>query len=227
MHFFTSFFRRANAICARRVLQEEAMHRCRSRPGKARVPARRESARRWRTSTQAVSLSGVTNRVDSLGGFLALLVEDHARMETRLAALVQSLDSVRNGGDVDAHFALAAATLDFFESEGAVHESLEENLLFPRLGRLPQFKQVLSALEFQHRMNRTEGEQLRACVDRRATGPELRRAAVRFIEMHRGHVVAEERALFPLVSSTLTPQELEALDAEARKRLQASKEKSR
>jgi hemerythrin-like domain-containing protein len=176
---------------------------------------------------QAVSLSAVTNQTDSLGAFLALLVQDHARMETRLAALVQSMDSVRNGGDVDAHFAVAADTLDFFASDGAQHESLEETLLFPRVGRLPQFKQILSALEFQHRMNRTEGEQLRACVDRRATGPELRRACVRFIEMHRGHVVAEERALFPLVASTLTPHELEALDAEARKRMQAPKEKGR
>lgn len=145
-------------------------------------------------------------------------------METRLSALVESLDSMRNGGDAAAHFGVVADTLDFFAREGAVHESLEETLLFPRLSRLPQFKQILSALEFQHRMNRTEAEQLRACVDRRAAGPEMRRTAVRFIEMHRGHVVAEERALFPLVASTLSAEELDALDREARARMHAPKD---
>ncbi len=144
-------------------------------------------------------------------------------MEVRLAALVDSMNALGRGGDVDAHFGLVSDTLDYFAAEGAVHESLEEALLFPRISSLPQFKQILSALEFQHRMNRAEAEGLRACVERRAAGTELRRSSVRFIEMHRGHVVAEECALFPLLPSALTPKELDELSLEARRRVQASK----
>ena len=57
-------------------------------------------------------------------------------------------------------------------------------------------------------MNVSEEKQLSACVDRFApgSGRELQRLAHRFAEMHRGHAVAEERALFPLAASRLSPQ---------------------
>jgi hemerythrin-like domain-containing protein len=170
-----------------------------------------------------VGMTGPTDPAGSPGDIVALLVQDHARMETRLAALVESMNALGRGGDVDLHFGLVADTLDFFATEGGVHESLEETLLFPCIRALPQFGQILSALEFQHRMNRVEAEALRGCVDRRAAGTELRRISVRFVEMHRGHVVAEERALFPLLPSALAPKVLEEIDVEARKRVKAWK----
>jgi hemerythrin-like domain-containing protein len=185
------------------------------------------SCAKTRIRIRRPGMSHVAPSSPSSGDLPSLLVQDHALMETRLAALVDSMNAMARGGDVDAHFRLVADTLDFFATEGARHESVEETLLFPRLRPLPQFGQILSAIEFQHRMNRAEAEQLRSCVERRVPGPELRRLVVRFVEMHRGHAVAEERALFPLLASALDPKALEELGREARKRLRPGESDSR
>src|SRR5688572_11649558 len=139
------------------------------------------------------------------GDFFAGLVRDHARIEVRLQALEQAAAAV---GRVEGDAALLgsiAETLGFFASEGARHEAHEELTLFPRLRSLPEFKQILSALHFQHEMNAAEGKLLSECVDGFAPGSEreLRRLAHRFVEMHRGHAIAEERALFPLAAARL------------------------
>ena len=84
----------------------------------------------------------------------------------------------------------------------------------------PEFAQILSALEFQHRMNATAAQEFSACVQKFAPGGgrELRRLAYRFAEMHRGHAVAEERALFPLAATRLSPKVLLELGGEMRQR---------
>jgi hemerythrin-like domain-containing protein len=88
--------------------------------------------------------------------------------------------------------------------------------LFPRIRPLPEFKQILSALEFQHRMNDAGGRELAECVERFAPGGgrELLRLALRFAEMHRGHAIAEERALFPLAAATFSPEMLAEMGRE-------------
>ncbi len=69
-------------------------------------------------------------------------------------------------------------------------------------------------------MNDTEGRAFSAFLERFApgSGRELRRLAARFAEMHRGHAVAEERALFPLAASVLSPELLAEMSREIRER---------
>jgi hemerythrin-like domain-containing protein len=142
------------------------------------------------------------------GDFFAALLRDHAEIERRLAELDRAA-LVLSRTEID-HAALEVvrATLGYFSSEGARHEAHEEQTLFPRLRPLPEFAQILSALEFQHRMNGSAARELAACAERFApgSGRELRFLAYRFAEMHRGHAVAEERALFPLAASRLAPE---------------------
>lgn len=151
----------------------------------------------------------------------AVLTREHARFEERLKALLEIVEAVRRTEASRADLDAIARALDFFATEGARHEEIEEGTLFPRLRPLRQFKQVLSALEFQHGMNRSEGAQLRACVDRfvPARGVELQRLARRFVEMHRAHAMSEERALFPLAASALAPEAILEMSREARARM--------
>lgn len=157
------------------------------------------------------------------GDFFASLLRDHALIETRLASLARAASTVSDAAsDADA-LGVLIETLRFIETEGARHQALEELTLFPRLRPRPEFKQILSALEFQHRMNDAEGQQLAAFAARFASGNgrELRRLAFRFVEMHRGHAVAEERALFPLASSVLSPEVLAEMSREMQERKRA------
>ena len=148
--------------------------------------------------------------------FFAGLLQDHARIEARLAAFEQAVDTLSKAENDAAALAVVVETLAFFATEGALHEEVEERTLFPRLQGLSEFRQIVSALEFQHRMNRTEGEQLAACVGQfgPGRGRELRRVAFRFVEMHRGHAFAEERALFPLAAARLSQQEVAEMGRE-------------
>jgi hemerythrin-like domain-containing protein len=156
--------------------------------------------------------------------FFASLQQEHARMETRLAALLEAANSVGAPESDAASLQVIARTLEYFATEGARHEAVEEKVLFPRLRPLPEFKQMLSALEFQHRMNHTATQELAACVARfePASGRELRRLASRFAEMHRGHAIAEERALFPLAASVLSSKVLVEMGRELRERERAA-----
>jgi hemerythrin-like domain-containing protein len=152
--------------------------------------------------------------------FFAALARDHVRIEDQLKALVRAAEAVGTAENDAAALAVISGTLEFFAGEGARHEAHEEQTLFPRLRSNPEFKQILSALEFQHRMNNTTFQELSACVAGFApgSGRELRRQSIRFAEMHRGHAVAEERALFPLASARLTPQAIVEMTREMRKR---------
>jgi hemerythrin-like domain-containing protein len=152
--------------------------------------------------------------------FFAGLQQDHARIEARLKELDQAAATLSRSESDPAALGILAGTLDFFASEGARHEAHEELILFPRLRSLPEFRQIIGALEFQHRMNAAEGRELSACVAGfgPGSGRELRRLAYRFAEMHRGHAIAEERALFPLALARLSPEVQAEMAREARER---------
>jgi hemerythrin-like domain-containing protein len=145
---------------------------------------------------------------DAQADFFPWLLRDHALIEERLKRLDAAAAAIGRDERDSAALGQVAETLDFFAADGARHEAHEEQTLFPRLRELPEFRQILSALEFQHRMTASEGRALAACVQAFApgSGRELRRLAYRFAEMHRGHAVAEERALFPLATARLAPQ---------------------
>jgi len=140
--------------------------------------------------------------------FFARLLQEHARIEQRLKLLDAAALAIGQDERDPQALARVADTLAFFAADGAVHEDHEELTLFPRLRASPEFGQILSALEFQHRMTASEGRELAACVAnfQQGSGRELRRLAYRFAEMHRGHALAEERALFPLAQAKLSPR---------------------
>jgi len=140
--------------------------------------------------------------------FFPRLLADHARIEERLKRLDAASAAIgRQEHDREA-LAQILETLTWFAGEGARHEAHEEETLFPRLRGYAEFRQILSALEFQHRMTASEGRALAACVAGygAGSGRELRRLAYRYAEMQRGHALAEERALFPLAAARLAPE---------------------
>ena len=170
-----------------------------------------------------------TETTNEQDGFFACLVQEHARIEVRLRALERAAAAVcgAEAGSVAGNapaLEVIAETLRFFSNDGARHEAHEELTLFPRLWTMPEFKQILSALRFQHEMNAAEGKLLSECAVRFAPGNEreLRRLVHRFAEMNRGHAVAEERALFPLAASRLPPQEVVEMGREMRERNRAA-----
>jgi hemerythrin-like domain-containing protein len=148
-------------------------------------------------------------------GFFTRLRSDHARLETQLRELDRVAVAASSLDDGVA-LAIVADTLRFMATEGARHEEREERTLFPRLRELPEFRQILAALEFQHRMNAVEGQALGECAARFAPGqrPELRRLAGRYADANRGHMIAEERALFGLAEQRLAPAVLAAMARE-------------
>ena len=154
------------------------------------------------------------------GDFMAGLLQDHARIEERLKSLDAAAAALTTVESDAAALEAVVDSLRFFSVEGARHEAHEELTLFPALRPLPEFAQILSALEFQHRMNDTAAKELQAWVKNYSPGGgrELRRLAYRFAEMHRGHAIAEERALFPLAATRLSPKRLLEMSREMRQR---------
>lgn len=139
-----------------------------------------------------------------LSDFFDHLMRAHAQIETRLREL-----EVTEPGAM-------ASTLDGFATFAKQHQDDEETILFPRLRALPAFTQMLAAFEFQHQMNETEHAALAASIRAFAPGKEaeIRRAALRFVEVQRAHMLAEETALFPLAKQTLAPDVLAAMSRE-------------
>ena len=155
--------------------------------------------------------------------FFAALLQDHALIEERLKELEQAAHAVGQVESDTAALGIVAETLRFFANEGARHQASEELTLFPRLRSLSDFKPILSAIEFQHQMNEAAERELTACVERFAPGGgrELRRLALRFVELNRAHAFAEERAMFPLAASVLPPPVLAEMSREMRERQRA------
>ena len=77
---------------------------------------------------------------------------------------------------------------------------------------------MLDAFDFQHRMADAEQSALAARVRDFAPGAEaeIERMARRFAEVERAHMLAEERALFPLAEQSLPESVLAEMSAELR-----------
>lgn len=128
----------------------------------------------------------------------AKLLAAHRRIEAQLARF----DSLAGRADAAE---VVRGVLDFFAGEGARHHDDEERHLFPRLRALPAFAMMIPALEAQHEMMDSAHQELRAELDRGCPGgpAKLKALAARFAEMHRGHIIAEEKGLFPMVETAL------------------------
>jgi hemerythrin-like domain-containing protein len=138
----------------------------------------------------------------------ALLFAAHQRIEeelVRLDAVSGTRTQPAKVADADALEAVRSA-LEFFAGPATRHGELEERLVFPQLRSLAAFAVMLPAIEAQHRMIDAEYAALRAEVDRGCPSGivKLRALVARFAEMHRGHLIAEERVLFPLAAHELS-----------------------
>lgn len=153
-------------------------------------------------------------------GFFEHLLHAHARIEERLQDLAQAADAVVDPARTSAALEAMTSALEFFATFGVQHNDDEEKTLFPRLKTLPAFAKMLDALDFQHTMADTERGTLAARVLAFAPGRErgLRELAHRFAEVQRAHMLAEERALFPLAEKSLPRRVLVALTEELRAR---------
>jgi hemerythrin-like domain-containing protein len=156
--------------------------------------------------------------------FFATLVKDHAGIEARLKELDQAALALSRAAGDAAALEVVSRTLAFFETDGARHEADEELSLLPRLRPLPEFRQILTAMDFQHKMNDAAEQELAACVAKFAPerGRELLRLVLRFVEMHRGHMFAEERAVFPTAASGLSRDDLAEMGREMQDRRRAA-----
>lgn len=99
------------------------------------------------------------------------------------------------------------AFLDFYESEGAHHFRIEEELLLPGFARHADFDQpAIARVLTEHVDLRRRGQDLAAAE---ADPSQLRELGER-LESHIRH---EERVLFPMIEAALPADELERLGA--------------
>lgn len=145
---------------------------------------------------------------------LAELVRAHRDIEVRVAQLETAGRQLQD----EAHRAVALTTikdvLAFFDGPGATHHADEEDSLFPRLRSLEAFSQMLGAFDVQHRMNDETQAELRRAVAEVGSIQALRSLVGRFVEMNRGHMFAEEQALFPKAAEALSAEALAEIAAE-------------
>jgi hemerythrin-like domain-containing protein len=154
----------------------------------------------------------------STTGFLDELMRAHAMLETRLQGLSRAADALSEPGRASSALDEMTRLLEFVSTFGAQHQEDEERTLFPRLRALGDLGQMLDAYEFQHRMADDEHRAVVAALAAFAPGqePKLRELVLRFVEVHRSHMLAEERALFPMVERRLPAHVLAAMSRELR-----------
>jgi hemerythrin-like domain-containing protein len=159
-----------------------------------------------------------TDSAKPFTGFFGNLQRAHARIEERLQELEQAADTLADPARAPSALEAMAGVLDFFSTFGVQHQDDEEKTLFPRLRSLPDFAKMLEAFDFQHRMAETEQRALAARVRdfSPAGAAEVRTQAHRFAEVHRAHILAEERGLFPLAEKHLPRHVLVEMDRELR-----------
>jgi iron-sulfur cluster repair protein YtfE (RIC family) len=138
------------------------------------------------------------------------LLAAHRRIEEQLVRLdevsgTRGKPATASDGDAAQ---LVRVVLEFFAGPGARHQLEEERVLFPRMRPVPAFAVMLPAFQVQHQMIDVEYAALLAEVDGGARGgiAQLRKLTGRFAEMHRGHLIGEEKILFPLIAHELSAE---------------------
>lgn len=144
----------------------------------------------------------------------AELLRAHRAIEARIGQLETAGRQLADEAQRAAALATVKDVLAFFEGPGALHHADEERSLFPLLRPLKRFDQMLDAFDAQHQMNDETHAQLRQAVADPSSIKALRSLLGRFVEMHRGHMFAEEQALFPKAAEALSPEAREQLATE-------------
>jgi hemerythrin-like domain-containing protein len=146
----------------------------------------------------------------------AQLVAAHREIEARVAELERAADATTDGARRASALETIGEVLGYFDGPAALHHADEEHTLFPQLRPLDGFAQMIPAFDFQHQMNDTTYAELGAAFRAFAPGTpsRLRELAHRFAELQRAHIMAEERALFPLAARTLSADAIQQLARE-------------
>ncbi len=138
-----------------------------------------------------------------------LLIEDHDRMRQELAG-IRSCDSESD----------MRSKLKEFISKYELHESIEDEILFPAMSSKPKKAPAQMAAQYEKSHEKIWGS-LDQLVNRlgHASFDELRDAYLQFYASIDAHMGNEERELFPMILNKLEPKILENLGRTAEQRL--------
>ena len=162
---------------------------------------------------------------------IGLLGDCHRRIERFLAVLVEVSAQAKGGPLVAGQRASFETALRYFREAAPKHTADEEESLFPRLRSLdsPEVKAVLAkvdALEEQHAcagQAHTEVDRLgRAWLDAGSLPPadaaRLADLLAELADLYRGHILVEDRELFPVAAAALDKADRDAIGGEMAKR---------
>ena len=138
-----------------------------------------------------------------------LLIEDHAELRKEVVAIKRTLsqDELRD-------------KIKLFISKYEIHESVEEEILFPALSSLPPAtvsERFIPDYEKTHERIWTVLDQLVALLGH-GRYDDLQQAFFQFNAVFEAHLRQEERILFPTIRNILDRTMLEALGQKAEKR---------
>ena len=144
---------------------------------------------------------------------IAQFMQEHDRALLQLSSLNKATRSIAERGySAEAHRRLLAA-LAFIDEEVSVHNTSEEEALFPVLERYVEGPTRL--MRKDHRVLKREFVRLRRAVERMAERRTSKRAAADLVRVSRGvvqlfvnHIHKENHILFPLVQKFLTKDAL-------------------
>ncbi len=139
---------------------------------------------------------------------IELLGQQHQEVLARLAAIEPVASACTDNGEL-------IEFLTFLEGEVAGHFTLEEEALFPVLGRHLSLTQgPLAVMNAEHTTFRELMHGLRASV-RSGEVDKQRACALQLIDLLRGHIAKEDNVLFPLAMRMLTSDEQSEVEARA------------
>jgi hemerythrin-like domain-containing protein len=160
-----------------------------------------------------------------------MLSDCHRRIERFLAALVKVTDQANGEKMSDLQRRDWLNSLEYFRNAAPRHTADEEDSLFPRLRNISgtQMREALAGIERLH-AEHGRADALHALVDelgRRWVEQELlseqdtgrlRDALAELTRLYEGHIVLEDRTVFPLASAVLPESEKAAMGAEMAQR---------
>jgi hemerythrin-like domain-containing protein len=144
---------------------------------------------------------------------IARFMQEHDKALVQLSTLSKATSSLAEQGFSAEAYRKILTAMEFIEDEVSVHNSREEEALFPVLERYVEGPTRL--MREDHRILKKEFVRLRKAVTRVARDKKNQRAASALAEVSRGmiqifvnHIHKENHILFPLVQKFLTKDAL-------------------